>query len=109
MASVMDKAIIEHLKATGQYREFLVDFEAQKSAKREDFISKTFTVVSLGTELTGISVALTYQAYKAVPASISNDWTKAVSRECLEIMKSEGVPANWEGVYFAVKGEKPLA
>lgn len=106
MASVMDKAIIEHLKATGQYRDFLVDFEAQKTVKREEFVNKTFEVSSLGTEMNGQAVALTYQAYKSVPASISTAWTKSVAGECLAIMKSEGVSANWAGIYFTVKGEE---
>lgn len=69
-------------------------------AKAEALTAK-HQVKSLGVSMTLAQVAITYQAYKSVPNSLGESaraYAKAISTECLAIIKKTGYKADWAGI-----------
>jgi hypothetical protein len=101
-ALLSNTALLEAIKDTPEYRDLVLSFEAKA---KEALESGVYEVKALGTSLSLPQVAATYQAFKGQPKSLGSAWSKAVSTECLAIIKKAGYKADWNGIVSLVAHE----
>ena len=97
-ALLSNSALVGALQDTPEYKALVVKFQ-QEAAKALE--SGTYEVKSLGVTMTLPQVAITYQAYKGIPerwTTARDNFTLAISRECLDIIKKAGYPADFKGI-----------
>jgi hypothetical protein len=94
---IRQDAILTAMADTPEYKALILKFQ-QEQAKA---LSVSHEVKSLGVSMTLAQVAITYQAYKGVPNSLGAEaraYAKAISTECLAIIKKSGYKADWSGI-----------
>lgn len=90
-------ALLAIMAETPEYRDLVIKAKALQAKA----IKLQYEVKSLGVSMTLAQVAITYQAYKAVPNAIGEEaraWAKSISTECFEIIKKSGYKAGWAGI-----------
>ena len=109
-STVSRKALLEALSNDPEYQVMILkaekDILAKKAAKAAKFLGASFAIETLGgLVITGKEVIRFYQSFKSVPKAMfateadrNNSREFAVSRECYNLIKSNGLDLDWDSL-----------
>ena len=108
--TVSRKALLENLSNNPEYKALVLKAEQEvlekKKADAASFLASSFAIETLGgLMLSGVEVIRFYQSFKSVPKAMfateadrTNSLEFAISRECYNLIKENGLSLDWDSL-----------